>query len=116
MLVKKSKEERKALIQEISKLTEEQLKEMTNSETIITVDFHVLSLKNTAIALAQNPNAHCLGGYKQWRDTNRQVKKGEVAIWITAPVFAEDKKTIKRWVEVPMFDWSQTEEITPETK
>lgn len=114
MKLKITKEERKELIERISKLSEEELQAIVSNEVIITTDFHIISLKNTAIALAQRDKLSVLGGYSQWRSVGRQVKKGESAVWITAPIFEKDKETIKGFIEIPMFDWSQTDPVSDE--
>ena len=89
--------------------------------------FRQYSLNNTLLILAQNPDATRVASYKKWLEVGRQVRKGEHALSIFAPMTRtrEDKKTgeEKRFVSgfrlVPVFDVSQTdgdplpEEIRP---
>src|SRR6056297_636114 len=48
--------------------------------------FHTYSLNNTALIYHQRPTAQFLKGYRGWQKLGRQVKKGERAIQIFAPV------------------------------
>lgn len=51
--------------------------------------FHDYSVRNTILIRAQRPNATKVAGYRTWQTTfDRQVKKGESAIWIWAPIHA----------------------------
>lgn len=90
--------------------------------------FHNYSYGNNLIIRLQNPNATRVAGYNKWKDLGRQVKKGETALRVFAPivktaikkdsagnpVIGPDGKPVKNtWSEgfttVPVFDISQTE-------
>lgn len=83
--------------------------------------FHDYSYNNVLLIMAQKPNASLVAGFKKWKGMNRNVKKGEKAIYILAPsmkkMTVEDKETGIRhekncivWFRpVTVFDISQTE-------
>lgn len=78
--------------------------------------FHSYSINNTILAWAQRPDFTLLAGYKTWTKKERQVKKGERAIRILAPMVkkikAEDDEEsfiIRGFRPVSIFDISQTE-------
>lgn len=86
--------------------------------------FHHYSARNCVLIMMQCPEATHVASYKKWqKDFNRQVRKGEKAIRILAPI--QLKKTLKgedehgnevekevSWLgfkAVPVFDISQTD-------
>jgi len=78
--------------------------------------FHRYSIHNILLAWAQKPNFTMLAGYKAWQKHERQVKKGERAIRILAPITKriEDENgepiyIIRGFMPVSVFDKSQTE-------
>ena len=98
--------------------------------------FHDYSHRNTLLITLQCPEATKVAGYRTWqREFNRQVKEGESAIWIWAPLIspqcpvcgnspsyhadsdcAYDETPSEEWDEgvvgfkpVPVFDVYQTE-------
>lgn len=76
------------------------------------------SPRNQLLILSVNPDATELAGYKQWRAMGRQVRKGERAIPIAAPVTRKQDDGTSRMVNVRgarVFDVSQTDPRTAET-
>lgn len=85
--------------------------------------FHQYSFANTVLILVQQPGASRVGGFQTWRRLGRQVRRGEHAIWILAPVTRrvdgasdadsdEPHKTLRvvaTFRPVPVFDVAQTE-------
>lgn len=80
--------------------------------------FYHYSLRNLIIANQEckarfQKNMEQLGSYKKWEKVGRSVKKGEKAIWITAPNMIKDKEKDETKIigfrAVPVFDISQTE-------
>ena len=78
--------------------------------------FHEYSLNNTALIYVQNPDARYVKGYRAWQKLGRQVKKGEKAIKIFAPVSqkVKDKDGEESWSVsgfrvINVFDLAQTE-------
>ncbi|MDZ7701641.1 MAG: ArdC-like ssDNA-binding domain-containing protein [Halobacteriales archaeon] len=98
--------------------------------------FHDYSFRNTLLIKQQCPGATKVAGYRTWQEEfDRQVKKGERAIWIWAPIITKrcpscenattyheksdceyDETPPEQWSKglvgfrpVPVFDVSQTE-------
>jgi len=78
--------------------------------------FHTYSLNNTALIFHQRPSAQFLKGYRGWQKLGRQVKKGEKAIKIFAPVSrkvvnksGEEEWKLSGFRMANVFDLSQTE-------
>lgn len=55
--------------------------------------FHNYSANNVVLILSQKPEASLVAGYQTWKGLNRQVRKGEKAIKIMAPITR--KTTVK---------------------
>lgn len=78
--------------------------------------FHNYSINNTILAWMQRPDFTLLAGYKAWQKHGRQVRKGERAIRILAPMVrkitdedGEETIIIRGFRPVSVFDISQTE-------
>ena len=80
--------------------------------------FHQYSFANTVLILCQCPTASRVAGFHTWRRLGRQVRRGEHAIWILAPVTrrvdADDDseqstRVVAGFRPVPVFDLAQTE-------
>jgi antirestriction protein ArdC len=88
--------------------------------------FHQYSFANVGLILAQRPDATRVAGYRTWEKFERNVRKGEKAIWILAPRFYKPKTNEEvrsaddaesqdddqgriYFKAVPVFDISQTE-------
>jgi hypothetical protein len=48
--------------------------------------FYTYSFGNQLLIAAQCPTATRVAGYNKWLEVRRQVRKGEKAIYITAPI------------------------------
>lgn len=80
------------------------------------LQLHSYSINNIILAFFQYPKMSMLAGYKKWMKLGRQVKKGEKAIKILAPMVRkyknkeeEDEYRIGGWRYVNVFDINQTE-------
>jgi antirestriction protein ArdC len=79
--------------------------------------FRQYSFNNTLLILIQCPTATRVASYKKWAEMGRQVRKGEKALSIFAPLMRkrEDEKTgeektfLSGFRLVPVFDVAQTE-------
>ncbi len=87
--------------------------------------FRQYSPTNINLIMAQKPGASRVAGYKTWLEFERNVKKGESAIWILAPIFKKSLQAKENlygafegqsnedcligFRSVPVFDISQTE-------
>jgi antirestriction protein ArdC len=82
--------------------------------------FHHYSFRNTLLIQLQCPEATRVAGFRAWQQLDRQVRKGEKAIWILAPVTrkrddddADDddgnKRILVAFKPACVFDVSQTD-------
>ena len=78
--------------------------------------FHSYSFNNIILSWLQRPDFTLLAGYKSWKGRGRQVKKGERAIRILAPMVKKIKEDngdetmiIRGFRLVSVFDIAQTE-------
>lgn len=74
--------------------------------------FHRYSPRNVMLISMQRPDATHVAGFTTWRSLGRQVRRGEKAIGILAPMVVADEEGGRvvrgfRWVNV--FDIAQTE-------
>jgi antirestriction protein ArdC len=54
--------------------------------------FHRYSANNVMLIMAQCPGATRVAGYRAWQKLDRQVRKGETALWIYAPRTVPDEE------------------------
>lgn len=121
-------------IDQVSKMSEDELNELKESIDIVTCEGHPLSPRNCVLLDLQGQGAgitiSVVGGFQQWLDKGRAVRKGEKAFSILAPSqgkakdkegnikLADDgteiKKTYFKFVSV--FDISQTDVVTQESE
>ena len=79
--------------------------------------FHHYSFGNVVLIAAQRPGASQVAGFRSWLKLGRNVRKGEKAIWILAPMGVRkteeddsgEARVIVGFKYVPVFDISQTE-------
>ena len=81
--------------------------------------FHEYSYRNTLLIQCQFPEATKVAGYKTWQtEFDRQVNKGEQAIWIWAPIIAKQcpecgnssryhERADCSYSETPSAEWSR---------
>lgn len=116
-------------IDEITKQLEDGVKDLFESDNYknyldVMGKFYNYSFNNCLLIAMQKPDATLIAGYKSWQnDFKRQVKKGEKAIKILAPIPHKYKKEVEdkdgnveekeiKWTSfkaVSVFDISQTE-------
>lgn len=65
----------------------------------LTANMNGYSINNTALVIAQKPNAEAVKGYNAWNDYGRNVGKGEKAIKIWCPVL----KVLKTQADVEKY-------------
>jgi hypothetical protein len=93
---------------------------------ILTCEGRELSMVNSCLVLTQRPGASMVGGFRQWKDKGRSVRKGEhgLMIWIPVGRGKDDTPTAAdldagsegndarpRFLMGTVFDVSQTEAI-----
>jgi DNA primase catalytic core len=67
--------------------------------------FHRYSFNNQVLIAAQKPDATLVAGYRTWQGMGRQVRKGEQALWILAPVTSRRRAATD---EPPLEDFTGT--------
>lgn len=118
------KPEMKEIAAKVAAMTEEQRAEIAARMPVITIAGHVISQRNTVLlALQKEEPITIIGGFRQWIEAGRAVRKGEKAAYILRPAMkksAEDSgqdgaedgdKGARFFVQVPMFDVSQTDPL-----
>jgi excisionase family DNA binding protein len=80
--------------------------------------FHHYSWGNTLLIAQQRPEATKVAGYRTWQTLGRQVRKGEKAIMILAPLVHKvqgdgqdgtEERVVRGFKSVPVFDLGQTD-------
>lgn len=87
-----------------------------------TIEARELSPFNQCLVLFQNPDASCVGGFRQWIKNGRAVRKGErgLSIWVPTGRKSENPETGDTetdkvgFVLGTVFDIAQTDEIESE--
>lgn len=106
----------KAIREKLANLTPEQRNEIASKGIVQTVEGRQLSLHNTILLQIQaNGKASVVGGYQQWRQAGKQVRKGEhgYTIWFPAKKKEDDEPDNKpRFFTGTVFDISQVADIT----
>ena len=116
-------------VDDIMEKLEQGITELFDSEQYraylnVMTKFHTYSFNNCMLILLQKPEATCVAGYKSWeKNFNRNVRRGEKAIKILAPIKhtrtmtvededgneVEKQSTFYTYKPVSVFDISQTE-------
>ena len=112
-----------ALRQKLANLTDQEKAEIIERGIVLSVQGKAISTKNTLLLYVQSGELatapSVVGGYRQWQEQGRQVKKGEHALSIWAPSSRKVKEEVNGEEQeheenyfflVPVFDISQTEE------
>ena len=79
--------------------------------------FYTYSFGNQLLIASQCPTATRVAGYNKWLEVKRQVRKGEKAIYITAPIISKGKETtedgdvrrLRGFKAATVFDIAQTD-------
>jgi hypothetical protein len=122
-------EERRAKMRQIAKAVSEMTDEQRNAivmrlGAVPTCEGRPLSVFNTCFLFTQFEGVSMVGGFQQWRNAGRQVRRGEhaLAIWIPKGEKADNSKAEPEADEVDrpsfflgnVFDISQTDAIPAE--
>ena len=87
------------------------------AQGVATIEGHALSLKNSLLLIMQRAQVSVVGGFQQWRQAGRVVRKGEKALALWIPVSRKETdesgaETVNPGFRIAnVFDISQTEEI-----
>lgn len=121
-------ERQKYLVKSFKALTDEQREAfLKKAGAVITTDGHPLSGKNTVLCIMQRGDKplSMVGGFHQWKEHGRRVKKGETGMGIFFPCHGKAKgadgevmtdengeeKTHRYFRIGYVWDISQTEEV-----
>jgi hypothetical protein len=116
-------EKRKAVRRDIAKrvaaMSQAERELMAAKSGLRMITGHELSTFNTCFVLHQDEQATVLGGFNQWREAGRKVRKGGHSVAIWRPIGEQNKDTgetivdpdDKRFALISIFDISQTEEL-----
>jgi len=112
----------RAIVRAVAAMSDEQRAAIVERiGAVPTCEGRVLSVFNSCLILTQHPQASMVGGFRQWLDKGRAVKKGEhsLMIWIpkkgkesesTEPKPNADKEEMAFFMGT-VFDISQTIEV-----
>lgn len=108
---------------QVAAMTEAQRAELAARFPIVTIERHALSVRNNILCAMQTPAPLTIvGGFRQWLNAGRCVRKGEKALYILCPMTrkagegdkADTEGNVTFFREVPIFDVAQTD-ATPAT-
>src|SRR5262249_40830319 len=88
----------------------------------VTIEGRHISMHNACLLACQRPDATLIGGFQQWRQHGRVVRKGEHGLMIWAPVKGREGADVTtmpqpselttdrpRFIMVTVFDVTQTD-------
>lgn len=102
---------------QISAMTPEARAELAaRLPAIVTVEGRALSIFNQCLLATQCPSATIVGGFRQWLDAGRCVRKGESGLMIWCPTSKKDEQQPDAAAEVhfipgTVFDVGQTDPV-----
>ena len=104
------------LAQQISSMSPEARFDLALRSGIVTCEGHMLSPFNVCLVISQQADATIVGGFRQWKTSGRQVRKGAhgCAIFVPKQKTAEEEGGVpddKRFLMVTVFDISMTEPV-----
>jgi hypothetical protein len=74
------------LARRVAEMTDEQRAEVVaRLGAIVTCEGHALTVHNSCLVLTQLPTASMVGGFRQWQEHGRSVRKGERGLMIWVP-------------------------------
>ena len=81
---KARREKFRVIVQTIAKLSDEERIALSRRVSIVTVEGRGLSVHNQCLLASQCPTATVVGGFRQWQQAGRTVKRGEHGhmIWV----------------------------------
>jgi antirestriction protein ArdC len=82
---KARREKFRGIVQTIAKMTPEQRLALSQRCPIATVEGRALSVHNQCLIASQRATATIVGGFRQWKQQGRSVKRGEHGLMIWVP-------------------------------
>ena len=126
------REKFRGIVKAIAAMPENDRVTLSRKVLAANVDGHVFSPCNQMLLAMQCPSATIVGGFRQWREQGRTVRRGEHGQMIWVPITygekngddtpqpseidGEEKKTGTRFIVGTVFDVSQTEELGKESE
>jgi hypothetical protein len=120
-MVQEKKNRINDLRKRLANLSEEQKAAMVQNGMVLSVQGKSLSINNTMLLYLQsdtiNTQPTVIGGYRQWQEQGKQVKKGAKSMMIWAPTNRKNDESKEEndedctFFPVNVFDISQTETI-----
>jgi len=84
---KERRERFRGIVQKLAKMSEAERRTLAASLPVIaTVEGRVLSVHNQCLIACQRASATIVGGFRQWKQQGRSVKKGEHGLMIWCPI------------------------------
>lgn len=117
-------EKMKVFAAQVAAMSEDQRAAIAERMPVITIAGHVISARNTCLLALQLPGpVTIIGGFRQWLESGRCVRKGETAAYILRPATRKanaaessdggaqdsEQSAVSFYVPVPVFDVSQTD-------
>lgn len=120
-MVQEKKDRIRDLRKKLANLTDEQKAAIIKNSMVLSIQGTPLSIHNTMLLYLQSDTIHTqpsvVGGYRQWQEQGKQVKKGEKSMMIWAPTNRKKDESKEEndeditFFPVNVFDISQTETI-----
>lgn len=105
------------LAKQISGMSPEDRNALAARMPVVTIEGRALSVFNSCMIAMQRPDATVVGGFRQWINASRAVKKGEhgLALWvpmkIDKPEGTEGEPDELHFLLGTVFDVTQTQEV-----
>lgn len=114
-LTQEERDNRRAFLKELVKLTNEYLEQGHELERVIKLSNveSPYSERNSLLIRLQNPGATLCAGFLEWKKQGRRVRKGETGAIILVPLISkseDEDPELKGFKSDYVFDISQTEE------
>ena len=122
-----AREAARKLAGQIARMSADQRAAAAPHLPICSIEGRPFSDTNTILIATQLGNASVVGGFRQWKSAGRTVRAGEHGLWIWVPTTVKGKAVNfvtgeqstteieeTRFIMAPVFDVSQTDEITAE--
>jgi N-terminal domain of anti-restriction factor ArdC len=87
LAAKERRERFRGIVQKIAKMSaDERLALAASIPAIVTVEGRALSVHNQCLLASQCASATVVGGFRQWKQNGRSVRKGEHGLMIWCPI------------------------------
>ena len=111
-MTNEKKDKIKQLRNYLSTMDDAQRQELASKVGIVSIDGHSFSITNQCLMAFQNPDVTIVGGFNQFKQAGRMVKKGEHGMVIFYPSARKNEETGEDDINFycgTVFDISQTQ-------